>query len=275
MKKLNIKKLHSHFKSLSFALLCITATAQSMEPGDNNQLAPITFAQTYYRFSEFLHPDVVPLIFSFHLDLNGIDYEGLPALIKDSCKGPKSFVKSVKKLLKPYKYNLATEIFERGLHHLKVSICDIKARNNRTVLHEASFAGHLEVVKIILHITGDKTLELLPIRAKYGNTPLHYAAMYNYIEIAELLLKAAGSNAWKLLTIKDIDSWTVLHVAAYNDYTKFITLLLDAAGDKAQELIDMDMQSIIDMQSIERNTAFDHALSTAQEVMQKYLKDNQ
>ncbi len=270
-----MKKLHPHFKSLFFALLCITATAQSMEPQADNQLVPITWAQTYHHLSEFLVGDIVQLIFSFHLDLNGIDYVKLPALIKESCQEPYSFVQSVNTLLKSDSPTLATEIFERGLHHLKVSICDIKARNNWTVLHEASFAGHLEVVKIILHITGDKTLELLPIRAKYGNTPLHYAAMYNYIEIAELLLKAAGSNAWKLLTIKDIDGWTVLHVAAYNDYTKFITLLLDAAGDKAQELIEMDMQSIIDMQSIERNTAFDHALSTAQEVMQKYLKDNQ
>ncbi len=266
MKKLNIKKLHSHFKSLSFALLCITATAQSMEPGEDNQLAPITFAQTYYRFSEFLHPDVVPLIFSFHLDLNGIDYEGLPALIKDSCKGPKSFVKSVKKLLKPYKYNLVAEIFERGLHHLKVSICDIKA-GNFTVLHQATYHGHLYAVKIILHIAGDKTLELLPIRATDGNTPLHYAVENGERGITQLLLDTAGSNTWKLLTIKNNDGSTVLHLAAFNGHTAIVQLLLDAADDKAQELMDM--------KSSDGRTAFEIASPQAQKVMQKYLKDNQ
>ena len=131
-----MQKLYSHFRSLSFLLLCSATVAQCMEPQEDK---PITFAQIYHRLAEFLNPDVMPLIFSFHLDASGIDYVNLPALIKESCKGAEACVKTMNTLLKPENHTLVAEIFERGFAHEKVSICDIKdARNGWNVLHEAS-----------------------------------------------------------------------------------------------------------------------------------------
>ena len=118
-----MQKLYSHFRSLSLLLLCSATAAQCMEPQDDK---PITWAQTYHRSFKFLIKDVMPLIFSFHLDSSGIDYANLPALIKESSTKSRQFVKSIDTLLKPGNYTLVAEIFERAFAHEKISICDIK-----------------------------------------------------------------------------------------------------------------------------------------------------
>ena len=258
-----MQKLYSHFRSLSFFLLCSATVAQCMETQENK---PITFAQIYYRLAEFLHPDVMPLIFSFHLDASGIDYANLPALIKESCTGPEAFVKSIDLLLKPENHTLVAEIFERAFAHEKISICDIKDDwNDWNVLHEAVFDQHLEVVKIILNIAGDKTWMLLP-KIKGGCIPLHMCCMLNNPEIIKLLLKAAGDKTWTLLTYKDKDDRTALHYAANNNST-VVELLLNTAGDNAQEFMDI--------QNCDKKTAYDIATRQAKKVMEKYRKNNQ
>jgi hypothetical protein len=108
-------------QKLLFALFCITATTHSMEHKDN-QLTPITFVQTYYHFSHFLVADVVKLIFSFHLDASGVDYENLPALIKEDYKNPIAFVLSINTLLKSNKKNqFAVELFKHFFHRTEIS----------------------------------------------------------------------------------------------------------------------------------------------------------
>ena len=235
-----MKKLYSHFRSLSLLLLCSATVAQCMEPQKDK---PITFAQIYYRLAEFLHPDVMPLILSFHLNASGIDYKNLPDLIKERSKSADAFVQFIDRLLKPGNHTLVAEIFERAFAHEKVSICDIKNDSNgMNVLHEASANQHPEVVKIILNIAGNKTWELLTAKSKtLGRIPLHNAAMHVYgkrIGIVKLLLEAASDKTWTLLTIKDnFDDWTALHYAANNGSTEMVKLLLDAAGDNTWTLL--------------------------------------
>lgn len=236
-----MKKLHSHFKSLSFLLLCITATAQSMEPENNNQLAPITWAQTYHCLSELLHLDVMPLIFSFHLYTSGIDYEKLPTLIKDSYESPSLFIKLVDKLLKLGNDTLVTELFERGFHHTNVSICGIRSVFNSTILHFAIDDGDQKSIKIILNIAGDKTWELLTVKSKCnGFTALQCAAYKNH-----------NTFDWKNTPPLD----------KLKEQIEIIELLLDAAGERAEELMDIGRGGI---------TAFYIASPEIKEVMKKY-----
>ena len=210
----HMQKLYSHFKSFSFLLLCSATVAQCMETQEDK---PITWAQTYYGLSKFLTKDVMPLIFSFHLDASGIDYKDLPTLIKESSKSAEKCVKTMHTFLNSDNHNLVAEIFERAFAHEKVSICDIKDDwYGWNVLHEAVHKQHLEIVKIILNIAGDKTWELLTAKTKYlGRNPLHLALDGKDTEIIKLLLKAAGDKTWTLLTIKNNDGWTALHFAAY------------------------------------------------------------
>lgn len=188
-----MKKLHSHFKSLSLLLLCMAATTQSMEPQKNNQLSPITWAQTYHHLSELLLPELMPLIFSLHLYASDIDYKNLPTLIEKSCESPKSFVDSVDIFLKSGHYTLVAEIFERSFAHTKVSICDIKDKYNWTVLHQAVACNHPNIVKIILNIAGDKKWKLLTTQKVNGHIALYYAIYMGHIEIVNLL-RAPGNT---------------------------------------------------------------------------------
>jgi hypothetical protein len=256
-------KLHSHLKPLTLTLLCITATAQCMEePPKNNQLSPLTWSQTYHHLSKLLLPELMPLIFSQHCYASGIDYADLPALIKKSCESPLSFIQSIKTLLESGNDVFATEIFERGFAHTQVSICDIKDRDNWTVLHRASSCEYPNVVKIILHIAGDKTWKLLITKSHHGNTSLHYAG--GSAEIVSLLLNAAGDNVWTLLATKDISGDTALHYAAFYDKPEMVKLLLNAAGHKAQELMAMPSRN--------GKTAFYKANPKTKEFMQQYLQ---
>ena len=207
-----MKKLYSHFKSLSLLLLCSTAIAQCMEPQEDK---PITWAQTYHGLSKFLIKDVMPLIFSFHLDSSGIDYANLPALIKQSCTGPEAFVNSIDTLLKPENHTLVAEIFERAFAHEKISICDIKnAGYGWNVLHEASWNQRLEAVKFILNIAGDKTWTLLTTKSQNGWTALHTAAYNNHLDVVKLLLNAAGNNAQEFMDIQNCEKKTAFYYAA-------------------------------------------------------------
>ena len=263
-----MKKLYSYFRSLSLLLLCSATVAQCMETQEDK---PITFAQIYHRLAESLHPDVMPLIFSFHLDSSGIDYANLPALIKESCTGPEAFVKSIDLLLKPENHTLVAEIFERAFAHEKISICDIKnARNdwnNWNVLHEAVSRQYLEVIKFILNNAGDKTWTLLTAKTNFGQIPLHCASNGKDTEIIKLLLKAAGDKTWTLLTTKSQYDCTALHYAANNNSTEIVELLLNTAGDNAQEFMDI--------QDNRGRTALDIAKPQAKDVIEKYRKNIQ
>ena len=206
---------------------------------------PITFAQIYHRLAEFLHPDVMPLIFSFHLDASGIDYVNLPTLIKESSKSAEKCVKTMHTFLNSDNYTLVAEIFERAFAHEKVSICDIKDDGMAgTFCMMLYIPQYLEVVKIILNIAGDKTWELLTAKTKYlGVFHCICASDGKDTEIVKLLLKAAGDKTWTLLTIKDNDGWTALHYAAKNDSTEMVKLLLNAAGDNAWTLLTTKSQN--------------------------------
>ncbi len=256
-----MQKLHSHFKSLSLILLCITATTQGMESKNNNKLAPTTFAQIYLRLSNFLLPELARLIFSLQFDTSDIDYKNLPTLIKDSCKHPYSFVETVSTLLKLGNDTLVTEILECGLTHANVSIFDIKTEYNWTILHNAAYSNNPKTIKIILPMAGDKTWEFLHTKSIEGNTALHIAAINNKLDAAKLFINAAGNNAWTpMIQLNYLG--TALHCAAYNGNIEIIRFLLDTAGERAQELMAI--------RNHEGKTAFDVATPQAQEIMDQY-----
>ena len=262
--------LHSYFKSLSLLLLCITATTQGMEPEDNNLLAPITWAQTYHGLSELLLPELMPLIFSFHLYTSGIDYEKLPTLIKDSYESPSLFIKLVDTLLKLGNDTLVTEVLECGFTHTNVSIYDIQRRSDIddksawTVLHSAAIHGNLEAVKLILKFA-DKQTWIRP--DEHHTLVLNWAARRNYPKIVvNLLLDATDETVWTLLTTKDSCGNTALRYAATGSHSEIVKLLLNAAGKRAQEFM-----------AIRNNggkTAFYIASPEVKEVMKKYYQNN-
>ena len=213
-----------------------------MEPEKDNQLASITWTQTYHQLSDLLLPDIMPIIFSFHCYASGIDYANLPDLIKESCRSPLSFMRSIQKLLESDNDHLATEIFERGFAHTKVSICNIKSGFNSTVLHFAIGDGCPKIVAIILTIAGDNKWELLTAKSIInGYTALHCVA-------------TQGSKIEGLFVIP-----TQINI-------EMATLLLDAAGKRAQELMDIGKGGI---------TAFKIASPEIKEVMKTYRQTNQ
>ena len=294
-----MKKLYSYFRSLSLLLLCSSTVAQCME---TQQDKPVTWAQTYHGLSKFLIKDVMPLIFSFHLASSNIDYANLPSLIKKSSKSAEKCVKTMNTFLNSDNYNLVAEIFKRGFAHEKVSICDIKDDwYGWNVLHDAVFDQHLEVVKIVLNIAGDKTWELLTAKTKcLGRIPLHLASDDKDTEIIKLLMKAAGDKTWMLLTMKDNDDLTALHFAARHRSPEMVKLLLNTAGDNAwtllttksqngytalhyaannnsTEIVELllntagnNAQKFMDIRNRYETTAFDFAKPQAKEIMKKY-----
>ena len=301
-----MQKLRLYLKSLSFILLCNTAIAHSMEPQKDNQLTPITFAQTYHYLSKFLVKDVVRLIFSLHLDASGIDHAELPTLIKLCYNNPCSFVNSIYRLLKPGNHSLVTEIFKRDFTHTELSICASRDYwNGSTILHNATrslcpvivtiilnIAGndkymlltrndnssdsalHLaayyhspDIVNLLLNAAGDNKWPILTAKNNTHNTALHVAAFKNSLDIANLLLNAAGENKWPILIAKNNNHDTALHLAAFKNSLDIVNLLLNAAGENAQKLMAICNRY--------KKTAFDIAMPEAKAVMEKYRKNNQ
>lgn len=248
-------------------MLLGTVSTQNMERKENLR-APITWLQTYHYLSECLLPEIAQLIFSFHFDASAIDYTKLLTLIEESCKGPASFVDSIRTLLRSNGASLAAEIFEcRFFAHAQISICDIKNERNWTVLHQAAYNGHSDIVKIFLNIAGKKTDELLTMKSDYGYTALHSAAHKGRTDIIKILLNAAGENAWTLMIEQNEWGETALHLSVDNNHIEIVTLLLNAAGNRAHELIAIT--------GFKRKTAFDYASPEIKEIMEKHCQNNQ
>jgi ankyrin repeat protein len=233
-----------------------------------HHLSPISLPMTYHYLRNFLLPEVVQLIFSFHLgnvDLAQIKTEQI-------CKDPGSLVKSIQltlascdsrltiELYKQYLcnislFNIKNSYNETPLHSVIQNIKDAKYclnlaqilikiadnntwpllsmqdEDNETALHPAARNGHTEVVKVLLDAAGDNAWTLLTMRDKDNETALHIAAGYGYTEAVKVLLEAAGDNTWTLLTMRDRDNKTALHIAARKGRAEVVKVLLDAAGN--------------------------------------------
>ena len=90
-----------------------------------------------------------------------------------------------------------------------------------TALHDASYKGHVTVVKLLLEHGAN-----VDARNKSRWTPLHSATMMGHPKVAELLLDhGADVNAQKE------DGWTALHLATFNGHLETSAVLLEHGAD--------------------------------------------
>ncbi len=88
-------------------------------------------------------------------------------------------------------------------------------------LHEASEAGHLEIVRSLIESGAD-----VNERDKYHWTPLRWASMKGRFEVAKFLIEYGAD-----VNIPDATGWTPLHVAARDGHVDVVHLLLNHGAD--------------------------------------------
>ena len=80
--------------------------------------------------------------------------------------------------------------------------------------HTIAGSGRLEVCRLLLHFTKDKTP-----RSIYGQTPLQFAANRGHLEVCKYMLKVVVDK-----NPKDDSGLTPLHAAANKGYLGLILL---------------------------------------------------
>ena len=93
----------------------------------------------------------------------------------------------------------------------------MKNNLNETALHEASWKGHLDIVKLLLKHDAD-----VNVKAKLKLSALHFASYKGYLDIAKLLLKHGANVNTKSLFIEE----TALHIASRENHLDIVKLLL-------------------------------------------------
>lgn len=229
---------------LALVILAGSGSLQSMElqeqPTHNLAsskitLSPISLPQTYHQLSDALSKDVAQHIFSLQLNANDIDFASLPIVITQP-SSPFSLMRSIRTLIDSYGYDLAVAVFKRSLAQSKISICDIRDKNNWIILHQAIHHMEDNVVKLILEALDDQIWTLLIQQDYDGRTPLYQAIRGNRVKLVKLLLDSAGAKAYMLVLQQDYRNLAALHHAIWFDRPEIAKLLLDAVGDRPLEL---------------------------------------
>ncbi|KAF4331871.1 subtilisin-like serine protease [Fusarium beomiforme] len=93
--------------------------------------------------------------------------------------------------------------------------------NGWTPVIEASFKGHVEVVKLLLENEADIT-----IASNIGVTPVIAASLNGHVEVVKLLLENEAD-----ITITSNDGWTPIYAASSNGHVEVVKLLLENEAD--------------------------------------------
>ena len=102
-------------------------------------------------------------------------------------------------------------------------------RENRTVLHTATYNSSSAVARLLL----DRSADPKAIDSR-GQTPLYRAALLGDAEMVRLLLDRGADPSFK-----DGDGWTALYLAGFNEDRGVAEALLDAGGTiSSQDQID-------------------------------------
>ena len=97
-----------------------------------------------------------------------------------------------------------------------------KGAQDRTPLHRAAGAGHLEVVDTLISFNAD-----INASDKFCRTPLHWACLGGHSAVVKKLLQSQAIN----VNCKASNGWTALHAAASINDTESIIALLEADVD--------------------------------------------
>jgi hypothetical protein len=202
---------------------------------------PITLAQIYHQLAKDLCKDILTIIFSFQLKIDGIDLNDFLSSLTDYCEDTESLVRFIETSLHLCDFILTSNLIEQffPLTHIR-SICDIKYKDDslKSCLHyamESEWATHL--AHILIKINGNNVSKLLTMKDKHNQTPLHYAAYYGDTETVKLFLNSIRNNVWTLLSIGNAEGMTALHIAARNSHTEVVKLILNAATNNIWTLL--------------------------------------
>jgi hypothetical protein len=90
-------------------------------------------------------------------------------------------------------------------------------KDGRTMLHRASFEGHVKVVRLLLEHDVDAMAQ-----DKNGWTPLHHASRQGHLEVVRVLLEC-GADA----TAPNTGGWTPLNFAYQKGHREVLRILFD------------------------------------------------
>ena len=105
----------------------------------------------------------------------------------------------------------------------KTLLVNAPDKDGNTPIHEATFGGHTEIVKILASLTDNN----LNAPNKKGETPIYWAAEKGHTEIVKFLSS---------LTIKpnapDYNGQTPIYLAALNGYTEIVRILTESQNPR-------------------------------------------
>jgi hypothetical protein len=102
-----------------------------------------------------------------------------------------------------------------------------------TPLHQAAFAGSVEVVQLLIDSGAD-----VVSKCSDGDTPAHYASAQGHLEVVKRLVKKGGI---RLFTLTDNDGESVLDVAQNPKFKRALEALeQQATNEEEEEIEDFD-----------------------------------
>ena len=102
-----------------------------------------------------------------------------------------------------------------------------------TPLHQAAFAGSVEVVQLLIDSGAD-----VASKCSDGDTPSHYASAQGHLEVIKRLLKKGGV---RLFALTDNDGESVLDVAQNPKFKRALEALeQQATNDEEDEIEEVD-----------------------------------
>ena len=149
-------------------------------------------------------------------------------------------------LNKSMSHTYIVNILKTCLRYSRKSLSEIKSDEGHTVLHHMSHIKnillHLDCVKIILRVVGDKAWHLIKMQDSYGYTVLHDSVHLSVTSINEILSAAhcCPEELWEFICKRINSGHTALHLLAIKPFAaETIKALLSfvSCPEKAWSLI--------------------------------------
>ena len=191
-----------------------------------------------------------------------------------------SLCSELQQLLQQYvnieRYKLDISVLQRCLqsvesHQVYQLIQSVQGRWNATVIHEAAFRGHQEVIRCILEFFTEKDkYELLTTQNVYQSTPLHYSAIAGNVETTTCIMNSiAPEKRCELMKVLTKESKnTPLHwaIGYRHGHTELFRCLLSTMSSE-------DVCEVMKEQNIRGNTPLHYAAWKGSKEPLKYLLD--
>ncbi|VDI65891.1 Hypothetical predicted protein [Mytilus galloprovincialis] len=164
------------------------------------------------------HKEVVKLLIDVGMNVNDISNKGYTPIYLSCQNGH---------------YDIVKHLLDLNGDTLNSCVdTTIKSASGWSVLHEACFEGHTNIVRLL--ITANVKLN---DKAKFGSTPLHLACEKGHYETVKCLLDLNGDKTKSRVdtTVKDTHGNSASRVAFLNQHTEIKKLLTDHGINEAEQ----------------------------------------